>query len=350
MDNNKLDQYRETIRILNGFVDSKGKFICNLQISSMLSALLDNPEFILLSGEITVSFTDVQDIVNTIYDKRYNLNEDMLENSLYEKLLRLLYLLKGFDQFVDVYRYHFEKEQNNYNINTAYSLQKIKESVSTTNDSLSHITKSIECIENKYSELSSKILEIISDFESFKNIDISKSLLEAKASVLEIKKLQKNAEQIIGDIAENKNAGKYNEYYKKCRKSARGLFWFSLLIMVFVAVFVGWHLWNIETLESAKLLIRMPMALLVLLPSFFMMREAKKLKDKEFQYHDMMCRIVTSAPYIDGLTHLDDNQKDQMKADLVKDFFARPIECRDDGGLVPIEEICKIVKTCAGEK
>lgn len=155
---------------------------------------------------------------------------------------------------------------------------------------------------------------------------------------------------IIGDIAENKNAGKYKEYYENCRKSAKGLFWVSLSIMAFVAVFVGWHLWNIENLESAKLLIRIPMAFLVLLPSFFMMREAKKLKDKEFQYHDMMCRIVTSAPYIDGLTHLDDNQKDRMKADLVKDFFARPIECRDDGGLVPIEEICKIVKTCIGEK
>lgn len=65
---------------------------------------------------------------------------------------------------------------------------------------------------------------------------------------------------------------------------------------------------------------------------------------------DMMCRIITSAPYIDGLTNLDDKKKDEMKAALVKDFFARPIECRDDGGLIPVEEICKIVKACVGEK
>lgn len=194
------------------------------------------------------------------------------------------------------------------------------------------------------------IENIKKDFSDIKNIDVFKERKKVKEFLKELDVAKHRADVVIGDIAENKNAGKYNEYYEKCRKSARGLFWLSLLIMGSVAGIVGWHLWNIETLESAKLLIRMPMAFLVLLPSFFMMREAKKLKDKEFQYHDMMCRIVTSAPYIDGLTHLDDNQKDQMKADLVKDFFARPIECRDDGGLVPIEEICKIVKTCAGEK
>lgn len=191
--------------------------------------------------------------------------------------------------------------------------------------------------------------DIKKDFSDIKNIDVFKERKKVKELLKELDVAKQHADVVIGDIAENKNAGKYKEYYENCRKSAKGLFWVSLSIMVFVAVFVGWHLWNIETLESAKLLIRMPMAFLVLLPSFFMMREAKKLKDKEFQYHDMMCRIVTSAPYIDGLTHLDDNQKDQMKADLVKDFFARPIECRDDGGLVPIEEICKIIKACLGK-
>lgn len=208
----------------------------------------------------------------------------------------------------------------------------------------------ISLISPQLNMICSDISKINDRLSKFENIDVVKE----KEDVIVLRKYLEDSKQrvdiIIGDIAENKNAGKYKEYYKKCRKSARGLFWFSLLIMGSVAGIVGWHLWNIENLESAKLLIRIPMAFLVLLPSFFMMREAKKLKDKEFQYHDIMCRIVTSAPYIDGLTHLDDNQKDQMKADLVKDFFARPIECCDDGGLVPVEEICKIVKACIGEK
>lgn len=207
----------------------------------------------------------------------------------------------------------------------------------------------ISLISPQLNMICSDISKINDRLSKFENIDVVKE----KEDVIMLRKYLEDSKQrvdiIIGDIAENKNAGKYKEYYENCRKSARGLFWFSLLIMGSVAGIVGWHLWNIETLESAKLLIRIPMAFLVLLPSFFMMREAKKLKDKEFQYYDMMCRIVTSAPYIDGLTHLDDNQKDQMKADLVKDFFARPIECRDDGGLVPIEEICKIIKVCNNE-
>ena len=76
-----------------------------------------------------------------------------------------------------------------------------------------------------------------------------------------------------------------------------------------------------------------------------MMREAKKLKDKEFQYTDMAYRIVTSAPYIDGL-NLATAEKEKLKARLAEDFFGRPIECRDDGGLPPIENICEIIKTC----
>lgn len=197
----------------------------------------------------------------------------------------------------------------------------------------------ISLISPQLNMICSDISKINDRLSKFENIDVVKE----KEDVIMLRKYLEDSKQrvdiIIGDIAENKNAGKYKEYYENCRKSARGLFWFSLLIMGSVAWIVGRHLWNIETLEAAKLLIRMPMAFLVLLPSFFMMREAKKLKDKEFQYYDMMCRIVTSAPYIDGLTHLDDNQKDQMKADLVKDFFARPIECRDDGGLSPLTEI-----------
>lgn len=197
----------------------------------------------------------------------------------------------------------------------------------------------ISLISPQLNMICSDISKINDRLSKFENIDVVKE----KEDVIMLRKYLEDSKQradiIIGDIAENKNAGKYKEYYENCRKSARGLFWFSLLIMGSVAGIVGWHLWNIENLESAKLLIRIPMAFLVLLPSFFMMREAKKLKDKEFQYHDIMCRIVTSAPYIDGLTHLDDNQKDQMKADLVKDFFARPIECCDDGGLSPLTEM-----------
>lgn len=196
------------------------------------------------------------------------------------------------------------------------------------------------------------IENIKKDFLDIKNIDVFKERKKVKEFLKELDVAKQHADIVIGDIAENKNTGKYNEYYKECRKSAFWLFWASLAIMISTAITVTYNCVAYGMLDQSDfsgLLSRISLTALVLLPSFFMMREAKKLKDKEFQYYDMMCRIVTSAPYIDGLTHLDDNQKDQMKADLVKDFFARPIECRDDGGLVPIEEICKIIKVCNNE-
>lgn len=210
----------------------------------------------------------------------------------------------------------------------------------------------ISLISPQLNMICSDISKINDRLSKFEDIDVVKE----KEDVIVLRKYLEDSKQradiIIGDIAENKNAGKYKEYYENCRKSAFWLFWASLAIMISTAITVTYNCVAYGMLDQSDfsgLLSRISLTALVLLPSFFMMREAKKLKDKEFQYYDMMCRIVTSAPYIDGLTHLDDNQKDRMKADLVKDFFARPIECRDDGGLVPIEEICKIIKMCNNE-
>lgn len=194
--------------------------------------------------------------------------------------------------------------------------------------------------------------DIKKDFSDIKNIDLFKKRKEAEGILEYLNDAKKDVDEIRGYFSESKNSEKYRKYYEKCQHSAFWLFWTSIAIMISTAIIVTYNCVAYGMLEQSDfsgLLSRISLTALVLLPSFFMMREAKKLKDKEFQYYDMMCRIVTSAPYIDGLTHLDDNQKDRMKADLVKDFFARPIECRDDGGLVPIEEICKIIKVCNNE-
>lgn len=237
---------------------------------------------------------------------------------------------------------------------------------------MAHYQKCYENLLNdKISKLSSENLnttrtlhkhieELKTDISNSAPLDIKKErqalrriIGNAEKTEKELNEKNEKAAIVLGSVAENKNAGKYKEYYENCRKSAFWLFWASLAIMISTAITVTYNCVAYGMLDQSDfsgLLSRISLTALVLLPSFFMMREAKKLKDKEFQYYDMMCRIVTSAPYIDGLTHLDDNQKDRMKADLVKDFFARPIECRDDGGLVPIEEICKIIKACLGEK
>lgn len=171
-----------------------------------------------------------------------------------------------------------------------------------------------------------------------------------------IKKLDKTideklvkSEEMLGDIADNSNAKRYLDFASTNRISARWLFWISIVLMVAVAVISICILWNIESINELKLWVRVPLTFLILLPAFFMMRESKKLKDKEFQYYDMACRIITSGPYIDSL-HIDIKEKDKLKANLVKDFFGCPLECRDDGGLPPIENICEVIKACLEKK
>ena len=318
----------------------------DIKTKPILMILIEKPAYINFSNETKSTYNNITRNFENI-KRKHGLESILSLRELNESLQILTSILKNDEKFLNYYFTKYLSVLNDESLNFKNRLSSAETNLIDLKNSDDIILKKLE---NSNTENSNKIKQINIILNELKQLDANQLAFEVKKNVEYIRNAKKQTEILIGNIAENKNAGKYKEYYEKCRKSARGLFWFSLSIMVFVAVFVGWHLWNIETLESAKLLIRIPMAFLVLLPSFFMMREAKKLKDKEFQYHDIMCRIVTSAPYIDGLTHLDDNQKDQMKADLVKDFFARPIECRDDGGLVPIEEICKIVKMCAGEK
>ncbi|MBE6444929.1 MAG: hypothetical protein E7019_02575 [Alphaproteobacteria bacterium] len=162
-----------------------------------------------------------------------------------------------------------------------------------------------------------------------------------------IQQLENNitkSREMLGEQAGNANAKKYQAYAEKNRKSAFWLFWFSVAIMGSLAIFSAFALYFTE-ITSKDLFVRISLFFAILLPAFFMMRESKKLKDKEFQYTDMAYRIMTSTPYIDGL-YISEEEKAKLKAELVKDFFGRPIECRDDGGLPPIENICEIIKAC----
>lgn len=187
------------------------------------------------------------------------------------------------------------------------------------------------------------------EINDLKNTDFQSKNLEIKKILKEIRSSEKTIKEVVGVVAENANAGRYLQYAQKNRSSARWLFWVSIMGMLVISIIICQHMWNLDTIEVSKLWSRIPLLFAILLPFFFMMRESKKLKDKEFQFKDMECRILTAGQFIDSL-EITKEKKDQLKADLVKDFFSRPIECRDDGGIPPIENICEIIKACIERK
>lgn len=198
-------------------------------------------------------------------------------------------------------------------------------------------------------EMKEKISNLQETISKLAPINYVKEKKEIKELIKYLDKKKKEADSIVGDIAENKNASKYIKFADDNRKAARRLFWASSTIMLGVALaslFIFWHIPVAEIQDIKILWLRFPILLIILMPAFFMMRESKKLKDKEFQYYDIACRIITSAPYIDGL-NIPDTEKGKLKADLVKDFFGKPIECLDDGGAMPLSEIPKLIDSCA---
>lgn len=303
-------------------------------------SIIENPEYINKSFETISEFNNIKRIFINLEEaiKQNSVEKILYSNDLNSHISVLCGILINDADFFSSYSKKAFVFQQQFNFELS---KKINEKSSLLDD----IKQNVGIILSQNKTTTDQISDLEKSIDEIKQIETKKERAEISNLLKYLKEAKEKTDILVGNIADNKNAGKYKEYYESCKQSAKWLFWSSLIIMAIVSGVVAWHLWNIDTIETTKIFIRFPLAFLVLLPSFFMMRESKKLKDKEFQYHDMMCRIITSAPYIDGLTNIDKKQKDQMKADLVKDFFARPIECRDDGGLVPMTEVAEIIKS-----
>lgn len=219
-------------------------------------------------------------------------------------------------------------------------------------------TKNIS--ESTINEIKKQISDLQKAISNLDTIDYVKEKQKIEENLQYIYEKKKITDELVGDVAntkqtieilagekaESKNTEKYTKFAEDNKNRALLLFISSLIIMFFVSILATFLFWDFSKHEGEQIWIRLPIVILILMPAFFMMRESKKLKDKEFQYYDMACRIITSAPYIDGL-NISPEEKGKLKADLVKDFFARPIECLDDGGAMPLSEIQKFVDSCA---
>lgn len=225
-------------------------------------------------------------------------------------------------------------------------LQEIADEIRGKRKSKEDIQKEKEKIfENELQMLNHKYFDLMAQFDNLRNIDANADKLKIAEYKKKAQKDQKIIEDMVGTVADNANAGRYIKYANYAKYTANGLFLISITIMIGVAMIALWPLLEGYHIDWIDLLPRVPVFFVVLLPSFFMMREAKKQRDKEFQFKDMECRILTSGQFIDSL-ELKKSEKDALKAQLVKDLFGKPMEYHSDGGLPPIDNICEIVKTC----
>lgn len=229
-------------------------------------------------------------------------------------------------------------------------MQEIADEISGKRKSKENIQKEQEKqLDERFEILTSKYNDLITKFDSFTKIDANSDKLKIAEYKKKAQKDQKIIEDMVGAVAENANAGRYIKYANRAKYAANGLFLTSIAIMVGIAIIALWPLWEGYHIDWIDLLPRVPVFFVVLLPSFFMMREAKKQRDKEFQFKDMECRILTSSQFIDSL-ELKKSEKDALKAQLVKDLFGKPMEYYPDGGLPPIDNICEVIKTCLDRK
>lgn len=288
--------------------------------------------------------------ISSIFAKQDQNSIKTLSNN-YQKIITSSQ--KESEEYIDILKLNLEELAQKYTFHKDEEIHKLftHKIITSLRNLYPQLYQKYESISNPQGIFLKKIENIIEEIHRHENeiknlkeneLEINKKEIKKLLVYLKNKKIE--ADNIVGDLAENKNAQRYILYAEKNRKSAFWLFWFSVTIMGSLALFSAFALYFTE-ITSKDLFVRISLFFAILLPAFFMMRESKKLKDKEFQYTDMAYRIVTSGPYIDGL-NLPPNEKAKLKAELVKDFFGRPIECRDDGGLPPIESICEIIKTC----
>lgn len=219
--------------------------------------------------------------------------------------------------------------------------RKTKEKIKEENERL---------FQEEFQTLNSKYDDLVTKFDALKKIDSNIDRLEISEYKKKAQKDQRIIETIVGTVADNANAGRYIRYANNAKRWAIVWFLFGLSLMIYISgtVFASFVA-NISFNDWGGVLPRVLTLFVVLLPALFMMREAKKQRDKSFQFKDMECRILTSGQFIDSL-NLDKKEKDRLKAQLVKDLFGKPMEYCSDGGLPPIEQICEVIKTCLNKE
>ena len=262
---------------------------------------------------------------------------DELKKQINEKETELNSLVENFKQ-------RFESDQNIRN-NSFHSKQnrivqdwdeagkRYSEQVRATEEEIQ------KRFDDKYQNLEKQTTEIISELET-RRTEINK---------------------IYGLIGEVVSCGEYKKYAEEEKNAANILFWVSFglfcaaSIVLIVALIV--EMCGKGEFSWWTVLMRLPIALVLLLPAFYTAIEARKRRNQELRLRDFEIKIANIDPYLKNIDFVETERETKcqsipegsktardLKIELAKEFFSKQEIVDTDNNIVIPKDMIEVLE------
>lgn len=378
------------IPILESYVNGMGAMICNQTYLNNISSYLSSIQNYVNS--------DIASPTSAYYSNIPGQIDNIVAQLPYIPTIDKVVIKQSLSQIISVY-----KKQNE---NIIEKIKQEKEGLEKEVSSLKQKVTSLETqINNKEQELTTLAESLKKQFETSQNLrdqtartkldntlqlwdeagrkyseqiknneeEIQKKFdekyenLEKQTTeiISELKTRRTEINKIYGLIGEVVSCGEYKKYAEDEQKAANNLFWTSFglfcaaSIVLIVALIV--EMCGKGEFSWWTVLIRLPIAVVLLLPAFYTAIEARKRRNQEISLRDFEIKIANIDPYLKNIDFVESEREMKenlpegaktardLKIELAKEFFGKR-EIKDtDNIVIPkdmIELLDKFMSLC----
>lgn len=296
------------------------------------------------------------------YEKNITDNNIKIEK-LNNKIAEQQSIINGFaQQFNDSQLKNntvFTEKITEFNEKNTNNQDKIKTDWDSTKQSIKKEWHDIVEIVDKYAiQKKEEWTSIKSEYDNSFN-DLKSDLTDsANITLAEIQKRKQEIEQLYGLVGKTVSCGEYKKYADGETIMIWVLYGLAFLIMLIISgfmAFVGYQDFKInQTINWLNMFARLPVALILYAPAFYLAMEAKKRHNHQIELRDFEIKISSIDPYLKNIDLVEsereieeNNEKvsaKDIKLELAKEFFSRNKTTKKDENIIIPKEVIDIVK------
>ncbi len=252
----------------------------------------------------------------------------------------------------------FTEKITEFNEKNADNQEKIKTDWNNTKHGIKREWEEIAEVVDKYAaQKKEEWTSIKNEYDS--NFDDLRNNLTDKANItlVEIKKRKQEIEQLYGLVGKTVSCGEYKKYADGETVMIWVLYGLAFLIMLAISgfmAFIAYQDFKInQTINWLNMLARLPVALILYAPAFYLAMKAKKRHNRQIELRDFEIKISSIDPYLKNIDLVEsereieeNNEKvsaKDIKLELAKEFFSRKKTTKKDENIIIPKEVIDII-------
>lgn len=252
----------------------------------------------------------------------------------------------------------FTEKITEFNEKNIDNQEKIKTDWNNTKHSIKKEWEEITEVADKYAaqkkeEWTSIKNEYDGNFDNLRNNLTDK----ANTTLTEIKKRKQEIEQLYGLVGKTVSCGEYKKYADGETAIIWWLYIIAFIIMLIISCFMAFITYQDfkinQTINWLNMLARLPIALILYAPAFYLAMEAKKRHNHQMELRDFEIKISSIDPYLKNIDLVEsereieeNNEKvsaKDIKLELAKEFFSRKKTTKKNENIIIPKEMIDII-------